>query len=117
MAQHFEGEKCPSCGAVWRHREGDGGKNGPLSCYHRSNCELVMPQRGTTEERARNMTSEEKLILDVRKIVEAKHSDDGKPGFQHNFDPGCPACTVKARIKGALVDYDETTDYKSFKVS
>lgn len=35
-----EGDQCSGCGREWRHREGDGGKNGPLSCYHAADCPL-----------------------------------------------------------------------------
>lgn len=49
-----EGDKCPGCGSEWKHREGDGGKDGPLSCYHKTGCEFGPPPAppGATEERA-----------------------------------------------------------------
>jgi hypothetical protein len=46
-----EGEKCSGCGREWKHREGDGGVNGPLSCYHTSACPNVehAPTGATSE--------------------------------------------------------------------
>jgi hypothetical protein len=46
-----EGDACDGCGRPWLYREGDGGKDGPLSCYHRMDCPLVnAPPAGATQE-------------------------------------------------------------------
>lgn len=63
------------------------------------------------------MTPEEDLIIKVREAVEAKHSDANVAGYQHAYDADCPACTVRTRIKSALVAYDKATNYASFKSS
>lgn len=51
MPAPTEGATCPGCGRIWRHRDGDGGKDGPISIYHKSDCPYasVNTPTGVTE--------------------------------------------------------------------